>query len=314
MKYSAGGPHHFLRDVAVVFVVGVLFFVLPVELLAYRAQNNFLWKRQHLEANLGSISTLLLGNSFFELSFNNHVLGDSSFNVSQMGRQIYYDVEIARRYIPQMPNLRTVIYPVAVGGLSVGGSDLNSGVEYAKSWHIPCRTFPQNILCHSQLLSGRFCLKNYLPDIRCDSLGYQALSGVWKGEIVAGYDRPTLNHKSAVEGFIIYLTRLARICSENGVRFIAITPPQTNLYVDWTPEANYDDLSRVVQTVQAAYPMEYHDYSRDAEFRNNSLFYDPVHLTHVGATRLAERVAEDFNLSVDHPYIAHEKWLTADLN
>ncbi len=286
--------HRFLRDVAVVFVVGVLFFVLPVELLAYRVQNNFLWKRQHLEANLGSISTLLLGNSMFELSFNNHVLGDSTFNAAQMGRQIYYDVEIARRYIPQMHNLRTVIYPIAVGGLAVGGGDLNSGVEYAKSWHIPCRTFPQNILCHSQLLSGRFCLKNFRTDIRCDSLGYQALSGVWGGEIVAGYGPPTPNLKSDVDAFIVYLTRLARICSENGVRLIAVTPPQTNLYLDWTPESMYTDLRRVVQTVQAAYPMEYHDYSRDAEFRNNSLFYDPIHPTHAGATRLAERVAEDF--------------------
>ena len=296
MSSTPGALHCFLRDAAVVLVVGALFFVLPVELYAHRVQNNFLWKRQHIEANLGSISTLLLGNSFFELSFNNHVLGDSAFNAAQMGRMIYYDVEIARRYIPQMPNLRAVIYPLAVGGLAVGGDDLNSGVEYAKSWNIPCRTFPQNIICHSQLLSGRFCLKNFRPDIRCDSLGYQALSGVWGGEEIAGYGRPTLNDQGSVDAFIEDLARLAHICSENGVRFIAITPPQSSLYIGWTPEANYDDLQRVVQTVQAAYPMEYHDYSRDEEFRDNSLFYDPIHPTHVGATRLAERVAEDFRL------------------
>lgn len=294
MKSIPDALHHFLRDAAIVFIVGITFFVVPVELLAHRVQNNFLWKRHHLEANLESISTLLFGNSMFELSFNNHVLGDSAFNAAQMGRLIYYDVAIAERYIPQMPNLHTVIYPLCVGGLVVGGNDINSGVEYAKSWQIPCRTFPQNILCYSKLLTGRFSLKNYLTDIRCDSVGYQPLSGVWKGEMVAGYDPPTRKSKREIDSFTVYLTHLARICSENNVRLIAITPPLTDLYIDWTPDSVYYDLHRVVKTVQASYPMEYLDYTHDADFRDNSLYYDPIHPNHTGATRLAERVAEDF--------------------
>lgn len=296
MKHPSGSLRCFLRDVALVCMVGVVFFVLPVELLAYKVQNDFHCKRQHLEANLGSISTLLFGNSMFELSFNNHVLGDSSFNVAQMGRLIYYDVEIAKRYIPKMPNLHTVIYPICPGALTVGGGDLNSGVEYSKSWHIPSRTSPQNIICYSHLLSGRFCLKNYLPDIRSDSLGYQSLSGVWRGEMVEGYAPPVRNSETEISGYIDYLSQFARICYENGVRFIAITPPLTTLFLDDTDDSVFVDLHRVVRSVQSAWPMEYRDYSRDAEFRDNSLFYDPIHPNHAGATRLAERVAEDFHL------------------
>ena len=284
---------HFLRDSIVVFATVLFLFILPVEWLGTKVKNETAYKRDYMQQHAEEIKTLLLGNSLFEVSFNPHALGDSVFMSAQVARGIYYDFRIAEKTIPQMKNLRTVLFPIYIGDLRVGGESVVDGVEYSKVWRISCRNFPNSILCQSLLISGRFSKNYFCNTSGCDSLGYLRINDKWNGQ--GGKVPPRGNFNERKE-YAEMLSRLAHLCHENGVRFISVTCPLTNKYLSQCTPGYYEDLGWIVATVQEQYPMEFCDYTQDAAFREDTLYYDINHLNHTGATLFAQRVKQDFGL------------------
>ena len=83
--------------------------------------------------NNSSISTLLIGSSLFENSINPHLIQDDSiYDFATSGRWIYWDMKLAEKLFPTMPNLQTVIFPMAYDAMydSPHYHDLTSDEEY----------------------------------------------------------------------------------------------------------------------------------------------------------------------------------------
>jgi hypothetical protein len=92
------------------------------------------------------------------------------------------------------------------------------------------------------------------------------------------------------------LKKIAQICHEKGVRFIAVTPPATDIYLSYTTVEGIQQIDWIIDSIRKDYPIEYHNYLADSAFRPTRFFHDAVHLNHKGATKFAQRVKEDFNL------------------
>ena len=298
MVRKAGGgdnqPVIFIRTALVVCLLALVCFVLPLEWLGTKVENESRYKRRYLENHADDIATLLLGHSLFAVSFNPHVLGDSVFMTSQVNRKLWYDVELARRYLPMLPNLHTVLYPINIGYLAADGRSITEGAEYARSWHLYCDGFPQRWLCRSLLASGHLSYRSFHSGVGCDSLGYTAHTNRKDGL------RPTVSstqhEPEVVDRYARLLAELAGLCHDRGVRFIAVVCPASDSYLGQCTDRLHADLQHVVATVQAQQPMEFRNYLDDIDFRCDTLYYDDLHLNHSGATRFAQRVKEDFGL------------------
>ena len=126
----------------------------------------------------------------------------------------------------------------------------------------------------------------------CDEIGYTKRDYVWDGEEV-GSNPP---NQLSVEQSIEYLTAMAKMLNERGIRFIVVVPPFPGLYMDRFTDDGVRNLQLIADSVNKHYPMEYKSYLADTLFSSDSLYSNWNHLNHRGATMFAERVKEDFGL------------------
>jgi hypothetical protein len=92
------------------------------------------------------------------------------------------------------------------------------------------------------------------------------------------------------------LIELAEVCQEYNTRLIVFTPPFPDDYIAEMTNDGRANLQQIIYSVYKKYPIEYHDYTDDKNFRDPSLFLYWNHLNHKGATLFAQRIKEDFNL------------------
>lgn len=96
--------------------------------------------------------------------------------------------------------------------------------------------------------------------------------------------------------FFNHLRRIAQLCNEHQIRFIAITPPAADIYLTHITPEGINRIDYIIKNIQKDYPIEYKNYLSDSAFRSDSLYFDATHHNHRGATLFAQRIREDFNL------------------
>lgn len=280
----------FLKDAVFCFLLFMVL-VLLTEFFATKVNNNYSYKYNYIEHHGKEISTLLMGQSQFEYSINPCELGDSVFILAQSARAIYYDYAILERYLSKMPNVRTIVFPINVGHLA---SECSDAVNYSKSYDIAYPGWPYCLTSRSLLLSHALNISYFKQKTIVDDKGYSCIESVWNGKFVAF--PPQRQNKEAVEQYTLLLQKIASICQAKNIRFIAIACPLSNLYLSKCSGEMYDDMLYVVENVSNKYKIEFCDYTRDEEYRSDSLYCDSNHLNHRGATMFAKRVRQDFNL------------------
>jgi hypothetical protein len=290
---------HFLLEAAIIFAFGIVF-VLGIESLQrmIHGDNVYSFKYDYMEKNASKIKTLLLGHSLFEESFNSNVLGDGTFNLAICGRVSYYDVKLLERYIDRMDSLQVVIFPVHYA--------LDNACTYFDDWHLR-EAYVYHYYKYMKITTPGQMQLYYSPKI---TFQWERKN---KGEIIDSVDKtgygqlPDAKHHITAPSLRLYtqlfpynycvnLKRIARICHENNVRFIAITPPATNTFLAYTTLEGFTQLNNIIEEIRQDSPIEYHNYIADSSFRADSLYHDATHLNHKGATLFAERVKKDFFL------------------
>lgn len=290
----------FLRDtlmtlLPVAVMMAVALPLLPT-LAAKNADNEFTDKRDYMEQHLDDIAVLITGHSQSEVGINPWVF-DSAYNLAMLARISSYDAALLERYVPQMPNLKAVLFPLACEyepGTVLLKPDWRErnmlGYEYM--WGIEP---PQELKKLSnprqhllEKMSQVFTLHPIKRDIDYDSLGFVSGEGVGDGNNV--YEAP--GTEPMVEAS---LRRMARVCAEHGVRLIAVTMPCNSTYRATHGDCD-DRLQRLADEVAAEYPaVEYRCYLNDERFAD-SLFSDQTHMNQAGATAFALQLKKDFGL------------------
>jgi len=244
--------------------------------------------------NADKIKILLLGGSQFNNSFDPHVLGDSVFDGASDGRRFYYDVQVMKRYVPHMQNLKTILIPLHACLYVEPHSELYYRYPYAKYMGIPIGNNPFQ---YSALFSGNFNINSKIIQKQdtCDSMGYSPLFNIWDGKphvSIKSYNEAKQN----LELFVSQIKEMTYFCDSLGVRLIFILPPANDNYINRADPRLYSMLDSTMSTLNNTYNFEYKFYHDYPTFKADSLYADEFHLNHIGASLFAERIKKDFNL------------------
>ncbi len=269
-------------------------------------QNEYTVKYKYLTTKPQGIKTLLLGNSYAENSINPYTLGDSVYDAAIAARWIYWDKEIVRCFAPRMTNLKVVIYPLGYRMAFINSAHYHNPYSptrivyrYVKYMHLEFDKPIENIYRHSALIHGKLHWKEYEYDVLSDSIGYVPLIGVcteWTGQNTPADVHCKYDAEAIAQEHTLYLTEMAKMCEEMGVRLIVVTPPCHNSFVANTCPEGIERVHRIIEDVREAYPIEYKDYLQDPAYRADSLYYNCSHLNDTGATLFGEQIRKDFDL------------------
>lgn len=290
---------HFLQDILITLALGVGMAALCMPLLkmhAQQADNEHTEKRDYLESHLDDIAILITGHSQSESSMDPWIF-DSVYNVSITARISYYDAALLARYVPRMPHLKAVIYPLICEyepGTVFLKDDWreNNLYNYRFYWGIdeaPMLMERSNLFRHTyETVSRLLSIQSGRRTTDYDSLGFFSLGdNVSDGNNV--YEAPGCEPMVTES-----LLKMAKVCNDHGVRLIVVTSPANSTY-----RASHTDcdsrMQKVIDHVAGKYPVEYHCYLNDEQF-GDSLFSDQTHLNHRGATAFAQRIKLDFEL------------------
>ena len=299
----------FIRDALLVIAFGVLILV-PLEWKIGQRQWIYQYKNWYLTHRADDIKVLLLGHSLFASSLNPHALGDSVFNAASPSRHLCYDRLLAERHLPNLCNLKTVLFPLHTE-MPYAPSDItNLQFAYARYMHL----YPDGKRWQwSAFLTGELNLENMkdypaqkeIPPSQpfsewvTDSMGYLPRYQVWDPEKVKPFVPRDEVSRENREGYKAEMLRLARVCDDEGVRLILVMPPHSDTCINLSdPERKMiGRVHEVVHEVQQVYPqVEMLDYYEDSVFRSPSLYDEGYHLNHTGATLLARRIKADTHL------------------
>ncbi len=300
---------HFLRDILYTSLF-CTFLIIVLEYAIYKTPNEYSYKNWYMIEKADEIKVLLLGNSLFANSLDPNELGDSVFDGATDGRKLYYDVEIMKKYVPQMNNLKIVLIPLVVNMYGEPPASLYTQFLFARNMGIPIGNNP---LQYSALLSGHFIFNEIKPiniysevDEKSlvkkkkhnyiDSIGYSPLFWYWDRHSISA---PIRNYEEIIQSkgnYINQIKEMAVICDSLDVRLICIMPPANDAYNRRVGQQLFEMLDSTMSYLHRVYNIEYRLYYNDPDFREDSLYADELHLNYHGASLFAQRVKKDFSI------------------
>lgn len=290
---------HFLQD----FFLSSLFFIVILiiaDIFIPLPKNNYSIKRDYLEAHHNEITTLVIGNSLAEKGFDTHVLGSGAYCFAISGRSLYYDNKLMEQYLSSLNNLKTVILVLHYNLHSfqcLEGDRKKGAKEYIYNYYryfkISWDTFPYGYLFRSAVLTDNFHHPFNTKKQLCDEIGNTLIDNIWDGVSDKTANPP---NQQDVDKCIKSISSMAGMFDKRGIRFIIVTPPFPDLWIEGCTDQGIKNLSYIIDSINNNYPIEYKNYLTDSEFRNDSLYCDWNHLNSFGATLFAQRVKDDFGL------------------
>lgn len=298
----------------------MLLAITSIELYLYIKPNDFSTKKNYLEKNINSIAILLMGSSYIENGLNPFLMGDSTFNFASGGRPFYYDAKLGEKYIPQMKNLKYVIWSVGYNQQFTNYNYVclkqNSTYDlwynlkstyrcmYLKYDGIPYRKgilpyYYWSEILHSKLdwigrLRGK---EDNLPIETNQNRGFKGLNNrnnKWKElqlPLIIDYNNP--NILKAYNENLNAALQLAKVCKENNVQLIIVTPPCYKTFLDQTTPKGLDDLKQYIIDIKNQYPdVIYFNYLKDSRFSEED-FFNSSHLSEKGANKWTKILYSD---------------------
>lgn len=297
------------RFIVNIFVLStiLLFVSVCIELLLYLKPNVYSYKRKYIEVHLNEIETLILGNSHIEFALKPELLGRHCFNFASAGRSTIYDVELAKRYIPQMKRLQVVIMPIDYTAFSFGRektdlppqNDRNLENTYKCMYYkymglrVDGFWFWSEILNSKLNYMGRF-IQSKEEARECDSLGYikrdirqrgfnwqnTALPPLIDTSMKIDKEKQTLLYQQ-------YLT-LAKLTHDKGCRLVLLGTPMYKTYQKIMNKRVCQERTLFVHQLQnECNNVEYYDFTYDKHFMPND-FDDASHLVESGAIKFSK--------------------------
>ncbi|MBQ9416955.1 MAG: hypothetical protein IJU19_00030 [Bacteroidales bacterium] len=286
----------FLKDAGLTLGAFIVL-VIIVDMWGPHSANAYSYKRGYWDKHAAEIETLVMGHSLAEVGIDASVFGERAWCSAISGRQIYYDMKLLEHYLPQMECLKTVVLPLHPNICAYPRFDTltevgrNRVYAYYRYFGITTDTLPYGLLYRSAIFSDHF---NYHAFTRNEynEYGNMPMSRIYDGK----RDKENFPVLFDIDRCIVYLITMADMLAPRGIRFIVVTPPCADTLLKECPLENELALQAIADSVNRHSLMEYHNYLHDPEFRNDSLYWDWVHLNSPGGTLFAQRIKADFGL------------------
>ncbi len=305
----------FIKNAFLFFLI-LLCVCIGLELYLLTVPNQYSFKRKYLEENGDKVKVLVLGHSQTVNGVMPEILGDSVFNMATQGRYVYYDAEIARRWLHLLPNLECVIWPLGydfhydsykypLGGVRDKNDNRSTYrcmfekyMDISYDDVIPYSYWSE--ILNSQFDYGKRLFGGTHESLcQCDSLGFEPLliedkPYDWEYDrLPAPIDYTDPNLCKSVSLNISYMKTIAQACKDAGVCLVVVTLPYYKTYRALMTMRGMQDMYACVDSMRCVYQdLEYHCFIDDQRFTDED-FYDPSHLTVCGAEKFTLILKEE---------------------
>ena len=294
----------FLRDI-LLFCLILLFVSAFIEIALLYKTNTYSYKHQYVESHLDDIRVLIMGNSHTLYALIPDSMTKKAFNTAISGRNIFYDVELVKKYLPRMNHLETVVVPLDYFNFYLGREiqnpkyfrfekDMNSTQKcmYYKYMGIPA----ESIWFWSELLNSKLKFMSRFWESaaaarECDSLGSQRLRLIGRKTGWESVKLPKLIDKSIKPNqeelkrlYNLYI-ELARVTHQKDVRLLLVSTPMYETYQKDMDSCVVKEMHDLAERLCQRFPnTEYYDFSFDDRFTKDD-FNDASHLSETGAIK-----------------------------
>lgn len=296
----------FIKNLLILSLLFVLVLI-AFELFMLTVPNRYSYKYNYVKDHLDDIEILFLGNCHIEDGVNPKFIGDRSFNTAISGREIVYDVELARRFVPSMKKLKAVLIQLDYRSFGFGrekpnprdykihgGHEATFKCMYTK--YMKMRV--DGLWYWSEILNSELNYKYRIwlskkDQIECDSLGFVSLKVVNKLDVWEYWDLPRLYdvtkviNKSEYDALYHHYETIAQLTNARGIRLILLVTPMYKTYQeDMVPQVR-DEMSAFAEKLEQTYSnVEYYDFTDDSRFQAID-FYDASHLSEIGSQKFS---------------------------
>jgi hypothetical protein len=249
-----------------------------------------LYKREIIESHLDA-ETLVLGSSHAAMGIIPRDLRGSAVSLANPSQDLYYDCELARRYIPRMPRLRRVIVEISFfsweGGVS-NGIDAYREVLYYRVFGIPPQHWSWRTGYYSRIACYGFSRAAlWLKDPnRFDAVGWLKRVGTLdaaSGKVAAARHLSSMRMEEAPRN-LERVASVVRDCRSRGIEVVLVTLPSHPSYNSELDVAAWRRMREATRRLCAESGLRHLDYQEDARFAAED-FADGDHLNVAGARK-----------------------------
>jgi hypothetical protein len=269
--------------------------------------NQYTAKKRLLESSANEVEILTLGSSHSYYGIKPEFLGQRAFNLAATSQSIYYDVELAIKYIPNLPRLTTIILPVSYHTLE---NQLDQGPE---RWR--CYYYYRFYSIAHQIRSMAYDIRNFslywlygnnrseliYHDASRDFDKYGGLlestplrtaKELQNGAVVALKRHHAMMSPDNITANIAALEKLVGELQRRKIRLILVTIPVTPYYREGVQAATYARMQRALDRFCRQNGVAYRSYFSDGRFTLDD-FFDADHLNHDGAVKFSEYLRKE---------------------
>ena len=297
----------FLTNIAIFSILVFLLFT-TIEVALLFIPNTYSYKRDYLENHINDIRVLLMGSSYIEEGVCPKLIGDGCFNIAISGRNIVYDAEIVKKYLPQMNHLQVVIIPLDYSKFEFGRGhknpldtriDLDLMTDTYRCMHYQYMNLHVDDFWYwSEILNSQL---NYISrfwqsreeNVECDSLGFVALplsnrQEGWEYRAVP----PIIDTSMKINDYSFglywpYIEAIADCTNKNGIKLMLVEIPKYKTFQSFINDDVIHEKNELITKLKERFKnVVYYDYTYCKDFDEDD-FYDACHLSDVGAKKFS---------------------------
>lgn len=284
-----------------IFIVPIICVAVGVELWMRYSPNDYNYKSKYMKNHATDIECLILGNSHSAWGIDPNCFSFNTFNLAYAGQPLTYDEKLLRKYINELPKLRTLIMSISY---VVPYCDYEHGKEKwrAKTYPIYFNIKPDfdNWKYHFEITanSPRVILSR-LQQLCNESELHCKVRGNYYATCLSSDE--VLKKSRAAEGHnalyyrkdslpIIYekninaLKSIIEMCKDKDVQCFFVVPPHTQCYIqslDNNMKLSTVSLLTSIETNNSN--VHFLNFGNDRRFLSNDLFSDADHLCKSGS-------------------------------
>jgi hypothetical protein len=268
-------------------------------------------KRERLQALAGEIDTLVLGSSEAYYGISVHALEGTAFNLANTAQSLYYDYELTKRVLPELPKLRRVLILVNYSSFYMELYDHPDGIriyQYYQEWGIPLQRardyVSPDLVSRVALYSPNKALKALMEGFdtsiattQVDDRGWYRVPDEdrWGLTDKDARGRLAVHHGFMRQGYMpqnrAVLEQLLKMLRQRGVEAVMLTTPVWRTYRANMRQEQWQRAKATVEELARKHGATYLDFQHEPRLVAAD-FEDADHLNADGAVRFARILNE----------------------
>jgi hypothetical protein len=262
-------------------------------------------KRDRLHAMAAQIDTIILGGSETYYGISPHALSGTAFNLANWSQSLYFDHELTKKVLPDLPRLERAIVLVNYMSLYMELYDHPESqrqYQYVQEWGIPLQRPLDYLDVQVWSRVARYSPHSALEELqrgfhgslapRVDDRGWYRVPDEdrWGLAVEQAHGRLAVHHgfmkDKYVQGNTERLEQLITLLRNRGVEVVLVTTPVWETYRAGMRQDRWSRTQAVIEAMVQKYGVRYLNHQNEPRMTADD-FEDADHLNADGAVKFA---------------------------